>query len=174
MNEFENVEKTIKKEKEFYAKVNYFSILLKLQCSKVLKTNPSEGMWNSNFFNVDYEKFCLLFNGRNSINQLLIDIEDKNIDLTDLVSEIWNQLLKDAATFNDPLYGKSALLVEALKDTKEIVQLLKIPVGGDKMMGIHFLYMQLPSEIKMGINLDDEMERADKKEKSKSKKIQER
>ena len=111
MNEFKQVEETIKKEKEFYAKVNYFKLLIKLRYAKDTPEQLYNGIGKVEFSEANYEKFCLL-DGINNVNQLLIDIKE--------------------------------------------------------CMGIDFLYVQLPPEVKMNTNLSKEIEE------QKSKKIGER
>ena len=88
MNEFKQVEETIKKEKEFYAKVNYFKLLIKLRYAKDTPEQLYNGIWKVEFSEANYEKFCLL-DGINNVNQLLIDIKESNIDLSNSVSDIW-------------------------------------------------------------------------------------
>ena len=167
MNEFKQVEETIKKEKEFYAKVNYFKLLIKLKYAKDTPEQLYNGIWKVKFLEANYEKFCLL-DGINNVNQLLIDIKESNIDLSNSVSDIWEQLLNDFKTFGNILYGKSIVLVETLKDVKRLVHQYKIPNAASEIMGIDFLYVQLPPEVKMNTNLSKEIEE------QKSKKIGER
>ena len=161
MNEFKQVEETIKKEKEFYAKVNYFKLLIKLRYAKDTPEQLYNGIWKVEFSEANYEKFCLL-DGINNVNQLLIDIKESNIDLSNSVSDIWEQLLNDFKTFGNILYGKSIVLVETLKDVNLLMQ------SDICSLGIDFLYVQLPPEVKMNTNLSKEIEE------QKSKKIGER
>ena len=167
MNEFKQVEETIKKEKEFYAKVNYFKLLIKLRYAKDTPEQLYNGIWKVEFSEANYEKICLL-DGINNVNQLLIDIKESNIDLSNSVSDIWEQLLNDFKTFGNILYGKSTVLVETLKDVKRLVHQYKIPNAASEIMAIDFLYVQLPPEVKMNTNLSKEIEE------QKSKKIGER
>ena len=159
MSKFEQVEKTIKKEKEFYARVNYFELLMKLKYAKDVPEQLYNGIWNVEFLEANYEKFCLLFDGKYSINRLLMDIGEENIDLSNSVSEIWEQLLKDIKILSDPLYGKGTILVEELKNVRKLIHQYSVPNAANGMMGIDFLYMQLPPEVKMNTNLTEEVKK---------------
>lgn len=149
MNNFEEERKI---EKEFYALIEYFKTILKLQKSRFFSKEARLGLYLT-FLEADYEKFYLM-DGMTNLNRLAIAVASGNLDLNNYkFNELYEKLLVLRNIFNNTEYGKSTYLIEALTQSEMIISRItelremvnKYPIQTNSF---ELLYSMIPNKIK--------------------------
>lgn len=153
MNTFEKFDEDIKMQHEFYALINYFKLLTKLQLTKS-RLPLHDNIWKTAIPESDYEKF-LLIDGASNLTHLLIDIEFGYIDIINYsYKELWQQLLNSTNNFNTINVSNSFSLDQAKKDMAMLIhqhnsleKMMDSYVDIDKLNAYQLLEKQIPSMV---------------------------